>query len=131
MKSQGKPRPGSVRDLENILDDLTRKVIHAQEKVSFTSGLSGTADDPLEVSHLIGRSFRPTRWDVHPEGNCHLQRKSENEHHNKDKSVYRNEFIERCGVEAYGELRRRADQGGVFDYVTLLKMIEQRKAMLV
>lgn len=88
-KRGGKPEVGSIRDLERQLEELTRKVVHRYEKVSFTSGRQGTLGDPLELSHLFGRALRPTRWDVQPDGNCHLQLRSENSAHNNDKSIYR------------------------------------------
>lgn len=130
MRARGKPRPGSFRDLENKLDDLVRKILRRDEQVSFTSGLRGTADDPLEVSHLFGRALRPVRFDVHLDGNCHMMRKSENAAHNNDKSTYRNEYIKRFGRSAYDDLDRRAHSGHVFDYVELLGMITQRETML-
>lgn len=69
-KRGGKPEVGSVRDLENTLDALVRKVLPLSEGVCFTDGRPGTTSDPLEVSHLFGRAKRPTRFDVHPEGNA-------------------------------------------------------------
>lgn len=126
----GKPKPSSVRDLERQLDSLVRKILRQDERVCFTDGCRGTPADPLEVSHLFGRSQRPTRFDVHPEGNNHLQHHSCNQKHNRDKSIYQNEFIRRFGVEAYNELDRRAHQSSVFEYTDLLRMIEQRKLML-
>ena len=130
MKSQSEPAPGSVGELENTLDDLVRKVLHMDQKVCFTDGRPGTADDPLEVSHLFGRAMRPTRFDVFPGGNNSLQHRSCNQQHNDDKSTYRKAFIKRYGQEAYDELERRAHQSGKFDYIELHRMIEQRQAML-
>lgn len=129
MKSYSKPQVG-VRDLERTLDDLTRKVLRQDERVCFTDGRRGTADDPLEVSHLFGRAFRPTRFDVHPDGNNHMMHRFCNRQHNEDQSIYRDKFIERCGQDAYDEIERRVHQGGVFEYIQLLRMIEQREAML-
>ena len=131
MKSRGKPRPGSFRDLENTLDALVRKVLHREQKVCFTDGRPGTESDPLEVSHLFGRAMRPTRFDVFPGGNNSLQHRTCNQRHNSNKSIYRNAFIERYGQAAYDELERRAHQRGqTFDYIQLHQMIEQRQAML-
>lgn len=130
MKSRGTPEAGSVRDLENQLDELVRKVLPLSESVCFTDGRPGTQNDPLEVSHLFGRAQRPTRFDVHPDGNNHLQHHSCNSKHNDDKSIYQNAFIERHGEEAYREIETRAHQGGVFEYTELLRMILQRESML-
>lgn len=131
MRSRGgKPEVGSVRDLERTLDDLVRQVLHQTESVCFTDGRPGTADDPLEVSHLFGRSKRPTRFDCHPDGNNHLMHRSCNGCHNSNRSIYLNVFIERCGQDAYEEIAIRAHQGGVFDYLTLHSMILQRQSML-
>lgn len=121
---------GSVKDLERQLDELVRRVLRQDERVCFTDGKRGTADDPLQVSHLFGRSQRPTRFDVHHDGNNHMMHESCNNRHNDDKSIYRNAFVARHGQDAYDEVERRAHQGGVFDYVELLRMIEQREAML-
>lgn len=130
MKSKGKPRPGSFRDLERQLDDLVRRVLHKEQNVCFTDGRPGTESDPLEVSHLFGRAMGPTRFDVHPAGNNSLMHRSCNRRHNSNKSIYRNAFIERYGIEAYEELDRRAHQGKPFDYVELYRLIEQRQSML-
>jgi hypothetical protein len=130
MKARSHPEAGAIRDLENTLDDLTRKVLRQDERVSFTSGRRGTANDPLEVSHLFGRALRPTRFDCHPDGNCHMQTRSENQAHNSDKSIYRDKYIERFGEEAYRDLDRRAHQGEKWTYIELAKMILQRESML-
>lgn len=121
---------GTVKDLERQLDDLTRCVLRSDEGVCFTDGRRGMKDDPLELSHLFGRSLRPSRFDVHREGNCHLQHRSCNSRHNDDKSTYRDKFIARFGQEAYDDLDARAHSGSVFDYIHLVGMIEQREAML-
>ena len=121
---------GSVKDLERQLDGLTREVLRQDERVCFTDGKPGRPDDPLQVSHLFGRSQRPTRFDVHVDGNNHMMHESCNNRHNDDKSIYRDVFISRFGKDAYDEVDRRAHQGGVFDYVEMLRMIEQRQAML-
>lgn len=130
MKSRGKPDPNSVRGLENVLDDLVRKVLPLDESVCFTDGRRGTPADPLTVSHLFGRAQRPTRFDVHLEGNNHLMHASCNSQHNDDKSIYRDKYIERFGVEAYEDLDRRAHSNRTFDYLELYRLIEQREAML-
>jgi hypothetical protein len=130
MKSRSTPAPGSVRDLENTLDELVRQVLHRDQKACFTDGRPGTDNDPLEVSHLFGRAMRPTRFDVFPGGNNCLMHKSCNNRHNDDKSIYRQAFIKRYGQEAYDDLERRAHQKGTFDYIQLHQMIEQRQSML-
>jgi hypothetical protein len=130
MKKYSTPDPESTKGLEKTLDDLTRKVLRQDERVSFTSGRCGTAEDPLEVSHLFGRALRPTRFDCHPDGNCHMQLRSENQAHNNDKSVYRNEYIRRFGQEAFDDLDRRAHQPDVWSWMELSKMILHREAML-
>lgn len=130
MKSKGKPAPGSVRDLENILDGLVRDVLRKLEPVCFTCNRPGTPENPLELSHLLTRTWRPTRWDVMPDGNNHMQHRSENQAHEANPSVYRDTFIARQGQDAYDDLRKRADQGEKWTYVELHAMILQRQSML-
>lgn len=126
----GKPESGSIKDLERRLDELTRRVLRQDETVSFTSGRRGTADDPLEVSHLFGRALRPTRFDCHPDGNCHMMTHSENQAHNDDKSVYQDEYIRRFGIAIFEDLNARAHSNKVFTFIELHTMITQRESML-
>lgn len=130
IKSRGKPKPGSVRDLENQLDDLVRQILRREQAACFTCGTSGSPENPLQVSHLFTRTWRPTRFDVHPGGNNCMMCKRCNDRHESDPVPYRKAFIARHGKEALMEIGIRAQQGGKFDYVELLKMIEQRQAML-
>lgn len=125
-----KPREGSVKDLERQLDDLTRRVVLTDETVCFTCRTPGTESDPLELSHLFTRTWRPTRWDVHPEGNCHAQHKSCNNRHEYRPETYEKTFIARLGQEAFDTVRQRADSGVKFEYTQLLAMILQRESML-
>lgn len=130
LKSYRPAAKGTRKDLERILDNLTRKVLRQAEPVSFTSGKRGTEGDPLEVSHLFGRTLTPVTFDYHPEGNCHMMRRSENSAHNDDKSVYRDKYIERFGQEAYDDLERRAHSGRKLTWLELHEMIAEREAML-
>lgn len=130
LKPRSTPEAGTIKKLEQTLDDLTRKVLREDERVSFTSGKAGTAADPLELSHLFGRAMRPTRFDVHPEGNCHMMTRSENQAHNNDKSIYQNEYIRRFGRDAYDDLDQRAHSNKQFTYLDLYRLIEQRETML-
>lgn len=130
MRSRSTPEAGSVRELENQLDDLTRRVVRLHEMTCFTDGRRGTPDDPLELSHLFGRAQRPTRFDVHPEGGNHTQHRSCNQRHNNDKSIYQDEYIRRYGNEAFEELEFRAHSNRVFTWLELHRMISQREAML-
>ena len=125
-----KPRPGSVRDLEQQLDDLVRKILRREQDRCFVCGTRGSQGNPLQVSHLFTRTWRPTRFDVHAGGNNCMMCARCNQRHEADPVPYRKAFIARYGKEALLEIGRRAQQGAVWDYVTLLKMIEQRKAML-
>ncbi len=129
-KKAKKPEKGSVKDLEQTLDVLTREVLRQDERVCFTDGKPGSAADLLQLSHLFGRAQRPTRFDVHIDGNNHMMHESCNNRHNEDKSIYRNEFIRRFGKDTYEKLDVRAHSNRQFDYVDLHKMVEQRESML-
>lgn len=130
MKSRGKPEAGSVRDLENQLDELVRRVLRREQEFCFTCGTRGSENNPLQVSHLFTRTWRPTRFDVHPGGNNCMMCKRCNENHEADPMPYRQAFIARYGKDALVEIGIRAQQGGVFDYLALHRMISQREAML-
>lgn len=130
MKSRSNPEEGSIKALEQQLDDLTRRVMRSHELVCFTDGRPGIPDDPLELSHLFGRAQRPTRFDVHPDGGNHMQHRSCNQRHNDDKSIYQNEYIKRHGMDSYQELDRRAHGSQVFTWLELHRMVSQRESML-
>lgn len=126
----GKPEVGSVKDLENQLDELVRRVLRREQDRCFTCGTRGSQDNPLQVSHLFTRAWRPTRFDVHPGGNNCMMCKRCNERHEADPMPYRKAFIARYGKEALMEIGRRAQESGKRTYLELNAMILQREAML-
>jgi hypothetical protein len=120
------PVKDSRRDLERILDDLTRKIVLAQEFKCFTC----RATEGLQCGHLFTRSWRPTRWDVTPDGNCHVQCWPCNSLHEEEPHHYTDKFIEIFGEPAYDALDARAHDHHKFTIIELHDMIAEREALL-
>jgi len=124
------PEVGSRRDLKKTLDDLTRRIVLRNESVCFTCDEPGRPGDPLQCSHLFTRTWEPTRFDIHPEGNCHAQHATENNRHEDAPDAYNDEFIRRFGQGAFDDLERRAHSHAKFGYAELLDMISEREEAL-
>lgn len=124
------PAKGSRRDLKKTLDDLTRRVVLKNETVCFTCGQPGRPGDPLQNSHLFTRTWEPTRFDVHPEGNNHAQHATENNRHEDAPDAYNNEYVRRFGQDAFDDLERRAHSHTKFGHGELLDMIREREEVL-
>lgn len=120
------PEPGSVRDLERILDALTREIVLRQESKCFTC----PATTNLQCGHLFERRHRGTRWDVAPNGNNHAQCSNCNGLHEEMPYIYIGAYVRRFGQAAYDELDRRAHSNHKLTYSELLEMIEERKRIL-
>lgn len=104
-----KPKPallGSTKWFEAQLDDLTSKIVLFNEKVCFNIGCGVRKD--LQNGHLLERRHRHTRFDIHPEGNCHAQCPLHNSIHEGEFHHYQDSYIQRFGIEAFNELERRA-----------------------
>jgi hypothetical protein len=99
-------RIGSTRWVEAQLDELTSKIVLFNEKVCFIIGCGVRKD--LQNGHLLERRHRHTRFDIHPEGNCHAQCPFHNQLHESRPDIYRTDFVIRYGQSALDELERRA-----------------------
>lgn len=96
----------SERAIRDECDALTRTIVLLREKECFITGCCRT---DLQCGHLFERRHQTTRYDVHPLGNNHAQCSFHNQLHEDNPHVYRNEFIRRCGAEAYAILAARKD----------------------
>jgi hypothetical protein len=120
------PARDSRRDLERILDALTRKIVLAQEFKCFTCD----AFEGLDWGHLFTRTWRPTRWDVARDGNNHAQCWPCNSLHEEEPHHYTDKFIETFGEPAYDALDARAHSHHKFTIIELHDMIAERAALL-
>ena len=100
------PLLGSTRWYEERLDELTSNIVLFNEKVCFIIGCGVRKD--LQNGHLLERRHRHTRWDIHPEGNCHAQCPLHNQLHEPRPEIYRTDFVLTFGQPALDELERRA-----------------------
>lgn len=116
-------REYSVGWLTDELDRLTSLIIRARHPRCV---LCDSVVD-LENGHLLTRTWRPTRWDISPTGNCHTLCHRDNMEHEGKPEKYTLWYIGRFGRAAYEELRQRAASHQKFTYETLLEMHEERK----
>ncbi len=110
-------REYSTRWLEHHLDELNSNIVLFNEKVCFIIGCGVRKD--LQCGHLLERRHRHTRWDIHPEGNCHAQCPLHNQLHEPHPEIYRTDFVIRHGQAALDELECRARSMGKLTYTEL------------
>jgi hypothetical protein len=69
----------------------------------------GNTDSP-QCGHLFGRSRQSTRWDIEPNGNCHIQcHLCNQETSDVSDKAYRDAYVSRFGQEALDALELRAN----------------------
>lgn len=61
----------------------------------------------LTCGHLFSRYFKPTAWDTHQTGNCHIQCMLCNGLHEEDDGPYTEWFISKFGQDIYDILDMR------------------------
>lgn len=125
---QKAPRLYSVRWLETRLDELTSGIVRINEQVCFNAGCG--VKTGLQCGHLFERRHRPTRWDIHPEGNNHSQCERHNFLHEEKPSLYQDSFIERFGERAFDDLANRSRSNTKITYSDLEALYEERKQQL-
>jgi hypothetical protein len=111
-------REYSTRWLEHNLDELTSSIVLFNEKVCFIIGCGVRKD--LQCGHLLERRHRHTRWDIHPEGNCHAQCPLHNQLHEQKPELYRTDFVIKYGQTALDELEFRSRSLGKLTYTELV-----------
>lgn len=112
----------SERSIRDELDALTRTIVLLRERECFITGCCKT---DLQCGHLFERRHQTTRYDVHPDGNNHAQCSYHNFLHEENPHVYRQEFIRRCGAEAYAILAARKDLPIKRTYIELLAIRDE------
>ncbi len=94
-----------MNDVKRI-DELHRMVLRRREKACYVCG-----GEPHDVAHLFVRSKLATRFDVAPDGNCHmLCRGCHMRDHNGD-SLYKDRYVKFNGHHAYDALALRSNSG--------------------
>src|SRR3990172_8063152 len=90
------PRPFSVRYIEARLDELTSAIVRLRGDGCVTC----PARTNLTCSHLLTRTWRPTRFDIHTHGNCHVQCDRCNQHHEEDSWPLTDYYLRTFGKKA-------------------------------
>lgn len=123
---QKAPRLYSVRWLETRLDELTSSIVRLRGEGCVTC----PALTNLQCGHLLTRTWRPTRWDIHESGNNHVQCERCNVDHEGNSAPFRNYYIARFGQEAFDELERRAASHDKIGYTDLYEKWEEYARIL-
>jgi hypothetical protein len=84
-------------------DELVGLIVRTQEPYCVTCG---TTED-LQCGHLYSRRAHSTRFDLHPEGNCHTQCGRCNLRHVTNKFPYINWYLKNFGEDALVRLHAR------------------------
>lgn len=119
-------REYSVRWLEDKLDDLTSQIVRMRGRGCVTC----PAVTRLTCGHIFTRTWRSTRWDIAPDGNCHVQCERCNNAHEGDPVPFKNYYALHFGQRALEELERRAASHEKMGYSDLLNLWEQYKSIL-
>jgi len=102
------------RDDVRYNDHLTKVVLSREEaRRCYVCGRMAT-----DVAHIVTRTAVVTRWDVHPEGNCHLLCREchDDDHANPKASKYKAAFVRENGQDALDLLVRRSKVKAPFGY---------------
>lgn len=127
QRKNAKPkRLYSVRWLEDALDDLTSKII----RVRGAGCVTCPARTRLTCSHIFTRTWRPTRWDISPDGNCHVQCENCNNANEANPGPLRGYYVSRFGERALEDLARRAHSHDKMGYADLVALWESYKLIL-
>lgn len=84
----------------------------------------------LENGHLFTRTWRPTRWDYLPRGNCATLCHSCNMRHEGEPQHYVSWYILQYGERAYGDLGQRSRSHDKMRYEDLLNLWESYRVIL-
>lgn len=123
--SKKPPRVMSDRYLRDELDAITSIIVKKLETACFINGCDKRVG--LECGHLFERRHRHTRWDTHPEGNCHAQCHAHNQEHENNPRLYQDSYIQRYGERAFDDLGNRAHSNQKLTYSDLLEIFEEKQ----
>lgn len=119
-------REYSVRWLEDKLDDLTSQIIRARNPRCILCG----SVVQLENGHLFTRTWRPTRWDLEVDGNCHTLCHKCNMEHEGNPAPFRKYYVANFGKRALERLERRAHSHDKMGYSDMINLWERYKSIL-
>lgn len=119
------PRVMLDRYLCAELDAIASMIVKKLESVCFNIGCDKRVG--LEWGHLFERRHRHTRWDTHPEGNCHAQCHAHNQEHESNPRLYQDSYIQRYGERAFDDLANRAHSNQKLTYSDLLEIFEEKQ----
>lgn len=84
----------------------------------------------LENGHLFTRTWRPTRWDISPDGNCQTLCHDCNMAHESHAQRYIGWYVASFGRDAYEALERRAHASSKFTYTDLETLVSEYEGIL-
>jgi hypothetical protein len=110
---------GEFRQLVKDIDSVHSKLIRYGALECITCGEKDYSK--ATCSHLFKREGYSTRWDITPDGNCHMQCMLCNQKHEEDPTTFTNWYISHHSREKYDALRQR-------HFVTIKPVISDLRA---